>query len=172
MALAGLAAPALAQEDDADGLACVDFTAFEFDLFEAGAILSAPAFERPEARADFAVFPDGSVITVAADFCLAPVFEVTASFASPAGPEAARERLNWLFAAVEIATGCNPGGDGGAAAEAAARALGEGRDIAPSDTPLHETEGGAVFLTATQQDGRTLASLTCEDYSADAGEGG
>ncbi|KAA5802171.1 hypothetical protein F1654_10030 [Alkalicaulis satelles] len=172
-ALAALAAGAQAQDGgDEAGIACVDFTAFEFDLFEAGAVLSAPAFERPEARADFAVFADGSVITIAADFCIEPVFEVTASFTSPAGLEAARERLSWLFAAVDIATGCNPGGNGADAVEAAALALGEGRDVEAGEAPLHETQRGAVFLAATQDSGRTLASLTCEDNGAPAEDNG
>lgn len=118
MALAGLLAapfgPAHAQEGEAgfvnQAQACIDFTAFSFDLFEAGAVLAAPALENPDARADAAVFADGSVVVIAADFCQAPVFNVTARFAAPQGLAAARDRLAWLFAAVDSATGCNPAG--------------------------------------------------------------
>ncbi len=146
--------------------ACIDFTAFTFDLFEAGAVLAAPALETPDARADAAVFADGSVVVIAADFCVDPAFQVTARFAAPQGIEAARERLGWLFAAVDSATGCNPGGDGAAAVDAAARQLAAGRDIEPSDAPFHETDDGAVYLAVTLEGGQALASLVCEDYAS------
>jgi len=158
-------------EDQAD--ACIDFTAFSFDLFEAGAVLAAPALESPDARADAAVFADGSVVVIAADFCVVPVFNVTARFPSPQGLSAARDRLAWLFGAVNSATGCNPGGDGAAAVDATAVLLGGGSDIAPSDAPLHETDDGAVYLAVTLEGGQALASLICEDYAGlitDAGE--
>lgn len=153
--------------------ACIDFTAFSFDLFEAGAVLAAPALENPDARADLAVFADGSVVVIAADFCVEPVFSVTARFPSPQGLAAARERLAWLFAAVDTATGCNPGGDGAAAVDAAVALLGAGSDIAPSDAPFHETGDGAVYLAVTVEGGQALATLICADYAgliADAGE--
>lgn len=153
--------------------ACIDFTAFSFDLFEAGAVLAAPALENTDARADLAVFADGSVVVIAADFCVQPVFNVTARFAAPQGLAAARERLAWLFAAVDSATGCNPGGDGAAAVDAASAILGAGGDIAPSNDPFHETDDGAVYLAVTLEGGQALASLICEDYAglaADAGE--
>lgn len=153
--------------------ACIDFTAFSFDLFEAGAVLASPALESPDARADAAVFADGSVVVIAADFCVDPVFHVTARFDAPRGEAAARERLAWLFAAVDSATGCNPGGNGGAAVNAAAARLGAGGDIEPSDDPFHETDNGAVYLAVTLEGGQALASLVCEDYAgafADAEE--
>ncbi|MCH8488663.1 MAG: hypothetical protein LAT81_01870 [Oceanicaulis sp.] len=169
---AALSAPffsAQAQEGEAgfEGLAdaCIDFSAFSFDLFEAGAVLAAPARESPDARADAAVFADGSVVIIAADFCVDPAFQVTARFPAPQGPAAARERLSWLFAAVDSATGCNPGGDGAAAVDAAAGLLGAGRDIEPSDEPFHETDDGTVYLAVTLEGGQALASLVCEDYA-------
>ncbi len=150
-------------EDQAE--ACLDFTAFSFDLFEAGAVLAAPALENRDARADAAVFADGSVVVIAADFCVQPVFNVTARFPAPQGLAAARDRLAWLFGAVESATGCNPGGDGAAAVDAASALLGAGGDIAPSDAPFHETDDGAVYLAVTLESGQALASLICEDYA-------
>jgi len=148
-------------EDQAE--ACIDFTAFSFDLFDAGAVLAAPALETPDARADAAVFADGSVMVIAADFCVEPVFQVTARFDAPRGVEAARQRLAWLFAAVDSATGCNPGGDGAAAVDAAAARLGAGRDVEASEDPFHETDDGAVYLAVTLEGGQALASLVCED---------
>ena len=150
-------------EDQAE--ACIDFTAFSFDLFEAGAVLAAPALANPDARADAAVFADGSVVVIAADFCAQLVFQVTARFDAPRGEAAARDRLAWLFAAVDSATGCNPGGHGAAAVDAAAVRLGAGRDVEASDVPFHETDEGAIYLAVTLEDGQALASLVCEDYA-------
>lgn len=160
---------AQAQEGEAgfegQAQACIDFTAFSFDLFEAGAVLAAPVLEGPDARADAAVFADGSMVVIAADFCVDPVFQVTARFDAPRGEAAARDRLAWLFAAVDSATGCNPGGNGAAAVNAAAARLGAGGDIEPSEAPFHDTDDGAVYLAVTLEGGQALASLVCEDYA-------
>lgn len=137
-ALAALAASASAMaQDSGEDPACVDWYAPEnaFDLIGAGAVISSPAFEREDARTDFAVFEDGMAVSLSAGFCTHPFYEMTASFPAPSGAEAARGRLGSLFAIMETAAGCGLGPEAAPALEPAVTALAAGSDF--------ETEGGA-----------------------------
>ena len=163
-----LSSAALAQEDDAPQ--CYDFSGPEaaFDLVGAGAVISTPAFEREDARTDFAVFEDGAAVAVSAGFCTYPSYEMTASFAAPAGESDAWSRMAFLFEVLETTTGCAiaPESRMGALGPAV-QALSAGADFQTEDgVPVHQGAAADIYLSLAADSGQVMAIVSCEIHAA------
>ncbi len=159
-----LSSAALAQEDAEPQ--CYDFSGPEaaFDLVGAGAVISTPAFEREDARTDFAVFEDGAAVAVSAGFCTHPSYEMTASFAAPAGESDARSRMAFLFEVLETATGCAIAPEARVSALGpAVQALAAGADFdTPDGAPVHQGPVSDIYLSLAADSGQVMAVLSCE----------
>lgn len=159
-----LSSAALAQEDTQPE--CYDFSGPEaaFDLVGAGAVISTPAFEREDARTDFAVFEDGAAVTLSAGFCTHPSFEMTASFPVPADEPGARSRIAFLFEVLETTTGCAIAPDARASALGpAVQALAAGADFdTPGGVPVHQDPVSDIYLSLAADSGQVMAILSCE----------
>ena len=140
---------------------CVDHSAYDFDL--AGARLREVEIDHsePAGRSETGRFPDGTLVTVSADYCTDPV--ITMAVDAPLDAQN-QMRLGQLMGRLDIIAGCTTNDwaahDASLAAAAAAVEAGDAWDN--DGAPIAGTgEGGEITLDVRPVDGRLHAIFVC-----------
>ena len=140
---------------------CVDHSSYDFDL--AGARLREVGIIRsePAGRSETGRFPDGTVVTVSADYCTDPV--ITMEVDAPLDAQN-QMRLAQLMGRLDIIAGCttNDWAAHDASLAAAAAAVEAGNAWNNNGAPIAGSgEGGDITLDVRPVDGRLHATFVC-----------
>ena len=153
-----LASTALAMSET-----CLDHTSYTFDL--AAARLANVEILRSEAsgRSERGSFPDGTIVTLSAEYCATPVIVMTVD--APIDEQTAM-RLNQLAGRLDRIAGCFAEDYDAldTAFGATADAMAAGGSYNDGDTPLADTAANTIRFSAHAEGGRMHAEFSCTKH--------
>lgn len=142
---------------------CVNHSAYSFEL--AAARLANVEILRNDAsgRSERGSFPDGTIVTLSAEYCSTPV--IVMSVDAPIDAQTAM-RLNQLTGRLDRITGCVAEDYSvlDTAFAATADAMAAGGQYEDDNHPLAQTAANTIRFTARAEGGRMLAEFSCTKH--------
>lgn len=140
--------------------ACVDHSSYDFDL--AGARFRDVEVTRsePSGRSETGRFPDGTIVSVSAEYCSDP--EIIMDVDAPLDAQT-EMRLGQLVGRLDVVAGCQTADWDArdASLAAAAAALDAGEPWNNGGAPIAGSGKSEITLSARVEGGRILATFTC-----------